>query len=193
MSDPEVPGATAPAHLPRGRTTASAPGERAAGPVVGMVWAQSPAGVIGAGGGLPWRLPEDLAHFRALTDGHPVVMGRRTWESLPARFRPLPGRRNLVLSRDPDFVADGAEVVGSLPAALTLGAGAGTGEVWLAGGAAVYAEGRRFATLAEVTEVDVEVPGDTYAPVLEGWTLTDTGSWQISRTGVRFRHLRYTR
>ncbi len=80
----------------------------------GLIWAQTPAGVIGLEGALPWRLPEDMAHFREITDGHPVVMGRATWVSLPDRFRPLPGRANVVLSRDPAFVAPGARVVGSL-------------------------------------------------------------------------------
>ena len=64
---------------------------------VGLIWAQSTSGVIGRGGGIPWQLPEDLAHFKELTMGHTVVMGRRTWESLPAKFRPLPGRRNVVV------------------------------------------------------------------------------------------------
>jgi dihydrofolate reductase len=158
-----------------------------------LIWAQSTAGVIGVGGGLPWRIPEDAARFRALTLGHPVIMGRRTWESLPARFRPLPGRHNLVLSRDPGFQAPGAEVVGSLPAAVARARAAGTGRVWLAGGAAVYDAGSRFATVAEITEVDIEVPGDTYAPDLAGWTLTEAGPWLTSTTAVRFRHLRYTR
>ena len=68
---------------------------------VGLVWAQSTSGVIGRGGDIPWRVPEDLARFKEVTMGHSVVMGRRTWESLPARVRPLPGRRNVVLSRRP--------------------------------------------------------------------------------------------
>ena len=86
---------------------------------VGLVWAQSTSGVIGRDGDIPWRVPEDLARFKQVTMGHTVVMGRRTWDSLPARVRPLPGRRNVVLSRQTDFTADGAEVVGSLETALT--------------------------------------------------------------------------
>src|SRR3954449_11435566 len=77
-------------------------------------------GVIGDRGGMPWRLPEDLQHLRRTTLGHPVVMGRRTWDSLPDRFRPLPGRRNVVVTRDPDWHADGAERAGSLAEALAL-------------------------------------------------------------------------
>ena len=78
---------------------------------VGLIWAQSTSGVIGRDGTIPWSLPEDMAHFKRLTMGHTVVMGRRTWESLPVRFRPLPGRRNVVVSRNPDYRAEGAEVV----------------------------------------------------------------------------------
>ena len=87
---------------------------------VGLVWAQSTSGVIGRGGDIPWRVPEDLARFKQVTMGHTVVMGRRTWDSLPARVRPLPGRRNVVLSRQTDFTADGAEVLGSLEQALAI-------------------------------------------------------------------------
>jgi dihydrofolate reductase len=79
-----------------------------------IVAAVAHGGVIGRGNRIPWRLPEDLAHFRELTTGHPVVMGRRTWESLPDRFRPLPDRRNVVVTRNPDWTAEGAERVGSL-------------------------------------------------------------------------------
>lgn len=74
---------------------------------VGLVWAQSTSGVIGRGGDIPWNVPEDLTRFKEVTMGHTVIMGRRTWESLPAKVRPLPGRRNVVVSRRPDFVAEG--------------------------------------------------------------------------------------
>ena len=81
---------------------------------LGLIWAQSPSGVIGRAGGIPWRLPEDQARFKELTLGHTVVMGRLTWESLPSKVRPLPGRRNVVVTRQADYMADGATVVGSL-------------------------------------------------------------------------------
>lgn len=159
---------------------------------VGMIWAQSRTGVIGRDGGLPWRLPEDMAHFREVTDRQPVIMGRRTWESFPARFRPLPGRRNIVLSRQSGYRAPGAEVVGSLAEAVRL-AGADRDQLaWLAGGADVYATGaRELASVAHVTEVDVDVPGDTYAPSLAGWVRESTGEWLTSTTGLRYRFLRY--
>lgn len=166
---------------------------------VGMIWAQSRAGVIGHDNRVPWRLPEDMAHFRSITTGHPVIMGRRTWESLPSRFRPLPGRRNLVISRQPGYRADGAEVVASLEEAIERATGPGRpggagGQVWLAGGQEIYAAGARgFASVAEVTEVDIEVPGDTFAPCLTGWTAVTTGDWQTSTTGLRYRFRRFTR
>lgn len=85
-----------------------------------MIWAQARDGAIGRDGVMPWHLPEDLAHFRSVTTGAPVVMGRRTWESLPERFRPLPARRNIVVTRDPVYDAPGASVVFSLEDALAM-------------------------------------------------------------------------
>ncbi|MET0758437.1 MAG: dihydrofolate reductase, partial [Mycobacterium sp.] len=100
---------------------------------VGLIWAQSTSGVIGRDGGIPWRLPEDQARFKELTLGHTVVMGRLTWESLPKKVRPLPGRRNVVLTRQADYMADGAEVMTTLEDALT------DDETWVIGGEQIYA------------------------------------------------------
>ena len=161
-------------------------------PVLGLIWAQSTTGVIGLGGHLPWHLPEDLTHFRQVTDGHPVVMGRATWASLPERFRPLPGRANLVLSRDPAFVAPGARVAGSLDAALaTLHDEA---QVWVIGGAAVYVAALPTADRLEVTEVEVDTVGDAFAPAVDpvDW-VADAGPWLTSRTGLRYRFVPHTR
>jgi len=160
-----------------------------------LVWAQTPAGVIGRDGALPWSVPEDLAHFRSLTSGHPVVMGRATWESLPPKFRPLPGRENIVLSRTPGYVADGARVVTTLAAALALVAGR---EAWVIGGGAVYEAAVGHADRLEVTEIDDMVAGDTYAPVIDaGWTLAarePVTGWHTSVTsGVRYRFCSYRR
>ena len=160
-----------------------------------LVWAQTPGGVIGRDGTLPWHLPEDLARFRRLTSGHPVVMGRRTWESLPASMRPLPARRNLVLSRDPAYRADGAEVLASLDAALALLAD--EDEVWVIGGAALFDESIGRADRLEVTDVELDVPGDTHAPLVDPgrWlpvATQDGGSaWSVSRTGTRYRFRSY--
>ncbi len=157
---------------------------------LGLIWAQARGGVIGREGRLPWHIPEDMAHFRRVTTGHPVIMGRVTWESIPDRFRPLPGRRNIVLSRRPGRALPGAEVVGSLAEALRL---AGDERAWVIGGGQVYAEALPLASVAEVTEVDVDVPGDVHAPPLAGWSVERTGDWQTSASGVRFRWLRYRR
>ncbi|OBK21704.1 dihydrofolate reductase [Mycobacterium asiaticum] len=157
---------------------------------LGLVWAQSTSGVIGRGGDIPWRVPEDLAHFKRLTFGHTVVMGRRTWESLPPVARPLPGRRNVVMSRQPDFVADGADVVSSLEQALT------EPDTWVIGGGEIYALALAQATRCEVTEVEVDLPRDdedALAPVLDETWHGETGEWQVSRSGLRYRFHSYSR
>jgi dihydrofolate reductase len=162
--------------------------------VLGLVWAQSTSGVIGRGGDIPWRVPEDLARFKQLTMGHPVVMGRRTWESLPARVRPLPGRRNVVLSRRTDFVADGADVLGSLEQASTIFAA--EAETWVIGGAQIYLLALPLAGRCEVTEVDIDLPrddDDALAPVLDDAWQGVTGEWLLSRTGLRYRFRSYCR
>ncbi|WP_432506861.1 dihydrofolate reductase [Kineococcus arenarius] len=157
--------------------------------MIGLVWAQSPDGVIGDGGRLPWRVPEDLAHFKRLTAGATVLMGRATWDSLPPRFRPLPGRRNVVLTRDRSWSAEGAEVAHDLDAALDDALDGG--DVWVAGGGQVYRAALARADLLVVTDVDVRVPGDTTAPeVGDGWVLTSqepADGWATSSAGPRFR------
>ncbi|MCB1292058.1 MAG: dihydrofolate reductase [Mycobacterium sp.] len=157
---------------------------------IGLIWAQSTSGVIGRDGAIPWSLPEDLARFKSLTMGHTVVMGRRTWESLPARFRPLPGRRNVVLTRNPGYRADGADVVTTIEAALT------DPDTWVIGGAEIYHLAMPVATRCEVTEVDVDLhlrDEDVLAPMLdESWVGT-AGDWQDSTSGLRYRFYRYLR
>ncbi|NHC44294.1 dihydrofolate reductase [Motilibacter aurantiacus] len=149
---------------------------------IGLVWAQAANGVIGRDGALPWRLPEDMAHFKALTAGCAVVMGRATWESLPERFRPLPGRRNVVLSRTVRELP-GAQVASSVDQAL-----AGD-DVWVIGGGEVYAACLPLAGRAVVTELAEEFAGDTYAPVLDATWVEDgpTPEWLVSTTGLRYR------
>ncbi|WBB59516.1 dihydrofolate reductase [Streptomyces sp. WMMC500] len=161
---------------------------------VGLIWAQARGGVIGADNAVPWRLPEDMAHFRAATLGHPVVMGRRTWDSLPSRFRPLPGRRNVVVTRDPRWAADGAVRAGSVDRALESAAGGPGATVWVIGGGEVYRAALPHATTLSVTEVDTAVAGDTYAPAPgPEWRLAEDGGWQLSRTGLRYRIRTFTR
>jgi dihydrofolate reductase len=161
---------------------------------VGLVWAQSTSGVIGRGGDIPWRVPEDLARFKQLTIGHTVVMGRRTWESLPATVRPLPSRRNVVLSRRSDFLADGARVVDSLEQAFSLSET--DPETWVIGGAQIYLLALPLASRCEVTEVEIDLrrdDDDALAPVLDETWLGVTGEWQVSRTGLRYRFHSYRR
>lgn len=156
--------------------------------VVAMVWGQSVDGRIGRDGAIPWHVPEDLARFRDLTTGATVVMGRLTWESLPARARPLPGRRNVVLTRDPAFRAPGAELAHDVAGALAL---AGGGPTWVMGGTRVYEAFAPVAVRCEVTDVDVVVGPGAAAPDLgPGWTETARApvtGWATSRTGIRYR------
>ena len=159
--------------------------------MIGLIWAQAANGVIGRDNAIPWHVPEDMAHFRAVTAGSTVVMGRRTWESLPDRFRPLPGRRNVVLTRDRSWTAEGAEVVHDLESALR-------GDVWVIGGADVYAAALPRADVVELTELREEVRGDAYAPSLDaGWRLEsadpDGDAWHRSSRGLHFRWRRYRR
>jgi dihydrofolate reductase len=156
---------------------------------LGLIWAEAHGGVIGADGGMPWHVPEDLAHFKQVTLGVPVVMGRRTWDSLPERFRPLPDRENIVITRQVDWVADGVRRAASVSDAL-----AGLDDVWVIGGAQIFSEVIDRADRLEVTELDLDVDeGDAFAPSRAGWRLTDAGDWQLSRTGIRFRFLGYQR
>jgi dihydrofolate reductase len=117
-------------------------------------------------------------------------MGRRTWDSLPARFRPLVDRRNIVITRQPDWAAEGAERAGSLEQALTLAA---PDPVWVMGGGEIYRAAMDYATELLVTEVDAEIAGDAFAPAIgPEWTAAEV-PWQESSTGLRYRWLRYSR
>ena len=156
-----------------------------------LIWAQARGGVIGRDGTIPWHIPEDMAFFKEATMGLPVVMGRLTWDSLPAKFRPLPGRRNIVVTRNPDWTADGAEVAGSVEAALGLVDGTDAAVI---GGGQIYAQAMPHATRLLVTEIDLDVDGDAVAPEIgPGWTITEQCEWQQSRSGVRFRWVGYSR
>lgn len=119
-------------------------------------------GVIGRAGALPWRLAEDMAHFRRTTLGHPVIMGRRTWDSLPDRFRPLPGRRNIVVTRNPHWQAEGAAAAHSLDDAMRLLAG--SPKAFVIGGAELYAQALQRADELVLTEIDRDFDGDAHFP-----------------------------
>lgn len=121
--------------------------------------------VIGRQNQLLWNIPEDMAHFKALTTGHTVVMGRKTWESLPPRFRPLPGRRNIVITRQTACTDPGAEIADSLENALKLASSAAT--VFIIGGEQIYTLAMAVADRLEITEVDLEPEGDAWFPEID--------------------------
>jgi dihydrofolate reductase len=131
-------------------------------PRISLVVAMDENGLIGRDGGLPWRLPDDMAWFRRVTMGKPVMMGRKTYDSIPARFRPLPGRHNIIITRNRDYRAEGCTVVHSVAEALVAAGDAP--EVMVAGGAMVYAAVLPQATHLYLTLVDGEFVGDTYFP-----------------------------
>ena len=152
-----------------------------------LVAALASNGVIGAQGKMPWHLPEDLKHFKQLTLGHPVIMGRRTWDSLG---KPLPGRENIVISRKSGFEAPGASVASSLEAAIALCAGEAV--AFVIGGAEIYAAALPFADGLVLTEIERGYEGDTRFPA---W---DRGAWRVSQKethtsadGVRFSFVLY--
>ncbi|MDY6997874.1 MAG: dihydrofolate reductase [Actinomycetota bacterium] len=156
---------------------------------VNLIWAQSSSGVIGRGNSIPWHVPEDMARFKELTMGHTVIMGRTTWESLPERFRPLPGRRNVVLTRHADYMADGAEVITTLDDAPLE-------DAWVIGGSQVYGLTLPLASRCEVTEVDINLhreDDDALAPVLDEEWFGTAGDWQDSASGLRYRFYTYVR
>ena len=157
---------------------------------IAMIWAEARKRVIGADGGIPWRLPGEQAMFRERTMGSTVAMGRGTWDSLPAKVRPLPGRRNVVLTRTPGWSADGAEVAGSVAEVL-----ARYDDLWVMGGAAVYAAFLPYADLVVRTEIDLDVDGDTFAPELgPDWRPgPEAGDWQTASNGLRYRVIEYVR
>lgn len=127
-----------------------------------LVAAVARNGAIGKGNGLLVRIPEDQKRFRALTIGRPVIMGRKTWDSLPVRFKPLPGRRNIVVTRNAQWQEEGADRAASLEAALGLVAT--EPEVCVIGGGELYALALPLADVLELTEVDAELDGDTFFP-----------------------------
>lgn len=160
--------------------------------IVALVAAVAHGGVIGRDGGLPWRLPEDLARFRELTTGHPVVMGRRTWDSLPERFRPLPGRRNIVVTRNREWRAEGAERAASLEDALTLAAGAD--RVFVIGGEQLFAAALPLAHELHLTELELDVEGDTTFPTYDRSAFEEVvRERHVSSEGIAFSFVTYRR
>jgi dihydrofolate reductase len=166
-----------------------APSVSSGTPRIYLVAAVARNGVIGANGTLPWHLPEDLQHFKKLTFGHPVIMGRRTWDSLP---HALPGRENIVVTRSANRDIEGASVANSVEAAIALCAGEPV--AFVIGGAGIFAETLPVADGLVLTEIDRDYAGDVYFPE---W---DRGAWResqrekhTSKTGVPFDFVLYER
>jgi dihydrofolate reductase len=155
-----------------------------------LILARATNGVIGKDNTIPWHLPEDMAHFKHLTMGCPVIMGRKTWDSLPAKFRPLPGRTNVVITRQKDWSENGAQRASSLREALLFCER--SPNVWVIGGAQIYAQAMPLAATAEVTEIEVRVDGDAFAPAFgPGWMET-AREQHVSATGLAFAFVTYT-
>ncbi len=168
-----------------------------------LILACANKGVIGMDNQLPWHLPEDLAHFKKLTSAQTVLMGRKTWDSLPKAFKPLPNRLNLVLTRQSDWSAPGAVAVHTLEKACEYHEAhhakhsqeplSSAPAIWIIGGAQIYAQSVPLATTVEMTQIDLDVPGDAYAPVLgQEWREIHREE-HTSSQGVRFRFLTFKR
>jgi dihydrofolate reductase len=152
-----------------------------------LIFAHSHNKVIGLNNSLPWHLPEDLTHFKNITWGQPVIMGRKTWESLPKKFRPLPNRTNIVITRQTDWKDNGANVVNSLEQAIELCYN--ETEAWVIGGAEIYAQSLQFAQRAVITEIDADYDGDSFSPNFDkSWIETHRES-HVSMTGLKYSFL----
>jgi dihydrofolate reductase len=162
---------------------------------INLIWAQAHHRVIGKDGHMPWHLPEDLAHFKRTTLGYPVIMGRKTWDSLPVRFRPLPGRVNVVISSVAAtremLKKNGAQPSQNLREALSFCEQQGAPQVWVIGGAQIYTQALPLARQVVVTEIDAQYEGDAFAPELgPAWQETVRES-HLSATGMRYSFVFY--
>jgi dihydrofolate reductase len=160
---------------------------------IALIYARAANGVIGKDGTMPWHLPEDLAHFKQLTLGAPVIMGRKTWDSLPPRFRPLPGRTNIVVTRQPDWKENGVQRSSSLREALQIAEQPNPATVWVIGGAQIYAQALPLAQRVEVTEIAQDFDGDAFAPELGPEWVETTREAHTSTGGMAFAFVRYQR
>ncbi len=155
---------------------------------INLIWAQARNRVIGKDGTMPWHLPEDLAHLKRTTLGCPVIMGRKTWDSIPAKFRPLPGRTNIVLTRQTDWNENGAQRAFDLGDALLFCEQLASKPeiVWVIGGAQIYAQAMPLAHQAVVTEIEADIEGDSFAPQFDAdWRETARQS-HVSSNGLHY-------
>ena len=160
-------------------------------PRINMIFARAANGVIGNNNTMPWHLPEDMAHFKRLTQGWPVIMGRKTWDSLPPKFRPLPGRTNVVITRQSGWKEHGAEPASSLADALKICAQ--SEEVWVIGGAQIYAQAEPLADRIEVTEIAQNFEGDAFAPRLGPQWMEAAREDHVSSNGLKFSFITYNK
>jgi dihydrofolate reductase len=166
---------------------------------INLIWAQARdaqgRAVIGKDGVMPWHVPEDLAHFKRMTLSHPVIMGRKTWDSLPPKFRPLPGRLNLVISRDAEtrenLKQNGAQPKLDLREALSFCEQMGSSEVWVIGGAQVYAQALPLAQCVVITEIDAAYEGDAFAPAIGSEWRQVQRDTLLSSKGVKLAFVTY--
>jgi dihydrofolate reductase len=156
-----------------------------------LIFARARNGVIGHNNTLPWHLPEDLAHFKATTLGQPVIMGRKTWDSLPVKFRPLPGRMNIVVTRQTDWHSEGAHVVHSVDEALQ--ACPTDAQPWVIGGAELYRLAMPLATRVVVTEIDADYEGDAFAPELDASWQEASRTTHVAANGLHYSLVNWAR
>ena len=158
-----------------------------------LIYARAENGVIGRENAMPWHIPADLKRFKALTMGKPIVMGRKTWDSIPPRFRPLPGRANIVVTRQDDWNENGAQRASSLREALQIAEQSSAATVWVIGGAQIYAQALPLAQRVEVTEIAQAYDGDAFAPELGPEWLETAREAHTSAGGLPFAFVRYER
>ena len=158
---------------------------------LGVIYARARNGAIGKDNAMPWHLPEDLAHFKRTTLGAPVIMGRKTWDSVPPRFRPLPGRRNIVITRNEDWHEEGAERVSSLEQAIALCSDVPV--AWVTGGADIFRLALPHADIAVVTEIDADFDGHVFAPELGPEWQEAARERHVSKTGLGYSFVTYTK
>jgi len=139
---------------------------------ISIIAAISENGVIGKNNDLPWRLPDDMKYFMQTTIGHHVIMGRKNYDSLPEKFRPLPNRTNIIITRQKNFSAQGCHVVNSIEQAVDLAKKAGEKELFIIGGAEIYHAFLPAADLLYLTEIKAQIDGDTFFPPV------DKSEWQ---------------
>ena len=165
---------------------------------VNLIWAQARNGVIGNHGAMPWHIPEDLAHFRQITQNKPVIMGRKTWDSLPAKFKPLPYRRNIILTRSPNWGKELENSNSKIKIARSVETsmkpiivGREVEEIWVIGGGQIYPQFLKYASRIEITEIQEEIEGDTRAPELGSEWKEERRVHHTSSSGIKFDFVTY--